>query len=185
MKPKFDIVVAHDSKNGIGYANRLAWHLPEDMEFFKQLTMGKSFKDKPNIVIMGRKTYESIPKNFRPLKNRINIVLTQSNFKSDHGDVKVVSSVEDAFFQAYNLVNLGKANHVFCIGGKSIYEKMLQYEGCRYLYVTYLEDVYECDAFFPVYEDFFTLLNSSETQVSANGINYQFRMYQSKLFKGS
>tara|TARA_Y100001968_G_scaffold307160_1_gene324684 strand:+ start:1302 stop:1859 length:558 start_codon:yes stop_codon:yes gene_type:complete len=182
MKPKFDIVVAHDSNHGIGYANQLAWHLPEDMAFFKQLTMGKYFETKPNIVIMGRKTYDSIPKNFRPLKNRINIVLTQSNFKSDHDDVKVASSVEDAFYQAYNLVRLGKADHIFCIGGKSIYETMMHLEECRYLYVTYLDGKYECDAFFPEYTQTFERINCSEKHTSTTGITYQFQLWQSRQF---
>ncbi len=185
MKPKFDIVVAHDANLGIGYDNKLAWHLPEDMSFFKQLTMGSHLKQQYNVVIMGRKTYESIPDSFRPLCNRLNIILTQLGYDEDHEGVRIVSSIEDALLQAGQLVQIGEANNIYCIGGKSIYEKMLHYEGCRYLYVTFLEGVYECDAFFPAYEDDFTLLNTTDPQVSSNGIVYQFKMYQSKLFKGA
>tara|TARA_B100000427_G_scaffold107786_1_gene89400 strand:+ start:2930 stop:3481 length:552 start_codon:yes stop_codon:yes gene_type:complete len=179
MKPTFDIVVAHDANLGIGIDNKLAWHLPEDMSFFKQLTMGDDLEKKYNIVIMGRKTYESIPDAFRPLSNRLNIILTQLGYDEDHEDVRVASSIDEALLQAGKLVQLGEANNIYCIGGKSIYEKMISYEGCRYLYVTYLDYVYNCDAFFPSYEDMFTLVERSDIKKSKTGMSYQFKLFQS------
>ncbi len=183
MNRKFDIVVAHDSNNGIGYANQLAWHLPEDMAFFKQLTMGKHYDHKPNIVIMGRKTYESIPQAFRPLKNRINIVLTQSKFNVSDNDTIIATSIDNALFQANTLIQSGDANQIFCIGGKTVYEAMISNQYCRYLYVTVLDNEYQCDAFFPEYTQIFERLNCSEKQTSTSGITYQFQLWQSKQFK--
>ena len=70
----FEIIVAHDLNQGIGTDNQLPWHCAEDMAYFKSLTIG----NQKNAVIMGRKTWESIPEKFRPLPNRLNIVLSKN-----------------------------------------------------------------------------------------------------------
>jgi len=65
------LIVAMDSERGIGKNNDLMWHLPKDMKFFKDTTQGQ-------IVVMGRKNYDSIPEKYRPLPNRLNVVLTRN-----------------------------------------------------------------------------------------------------------
>lgn len=79
----FKIIVCVDNQNGIGKSNSLPWTIKEDMLFFKQKTLEIKNKNKKNCVIMGRKTYQSIPEKYRPLKNRINIVLSKSNVIED------------------------------------------------------------------------------------------------------
>ena len=82
------MIVAVSKNNVIGKNNSLAWHLPDDMNYFSNMTQGHS-------VIMGRKNWESIPKKFRPLPNRKNIVITRNtDFNEDK--CKVVNSLEDA-----------------------------------------------------------------------------------------
>lgn len=104
------IVVAHDMNHAIGRANRLPWEgrLPADLQHFKELTEGKS-------VIMGRKTWESLPEAFQPLPNRQNIVvsLSQQAFKG----AVVARSLEDAFSQA--------TDEAMVIGGAEIYRQAL------------------------------------------------------------
>ena len=73
---KFSMIVAHDSNYGIGYDNKIQWDVPEDMEHFSNITQGGTGNN--NAVIMGRKTWESIPLKFKPLKNRLNVVLSRS-----------------------------------------------------------------------------------------------------------
>jgi dihydrofolate reductase len=75
----FDLVVAATLKGGIGQSGKLPWRLKGDMAFFKQLTTTTTTaqKGKRNVVVMGRKTWESIPSNFRPLPNRVNVVLSR------------------------------------------------------------------------------------------------------------
>ena len=74
---KVALIVAMDSERGIGRNNDLMWHLPEDMKFFKEKTSGQ-------IVVMGRKNYDSIPERFRPLPNRKNVLLTRNtDFEAD------------------------------------------------------------------------------------------------------
>jgi dihydrofolate reductase len=72
----FSVVVAATTTNGIGVGGKLPWSLPQEMARFKKLTSITQQKNKTNAVIMGRKTFESIPQKFRPLKDRLNIVLT-------------------------------------------------------------------------------------------------------------
>jgi dihydrofolate reductase/thymidylate synthase len=73
----FEIVVAASVNGGIGLAGQLPWHLPQEMARFKALTLQTANNDHSNAVIMGRRTYESIPSKFRPLKGRVNIVLSR------------------------------------------------------------------------------------------------------------
>ena len=76
MKP-FSIIVAFDSKYGIGKNGELAWHLPSDLKHFKEITTAVSNPVKKNAVIMGRKTWDSLPQKFRPLGGRVNMILTK------------------------------------------------------------------------------------------------------------
>lgn len=106
------LIVATDENNLIGNNNQLPWHLPADLTHFKKLTEG-------NIVVMGRKTYESLPEKFRPLPNRENIVLSrQKHFKIPH--CKVFNNIED-FLKYQNK----EKKEMFIIGGMSIYKQFI------------------------------------------------------------
>lgn len=166
MKPLFDIVVAHEENNGIGKDNQLIWRIPEDMAFFKNLTSVTNDVTKKNIVIMGRATFQSLPKAYRPLPNRINIVLTQS-IQLQLPDTYCVSSVDDALHCSQNLIVSGQAESVFCIGGSQVYHDMIQHPNCRKLYITKLLKSFDCDAFFPTYSATFRLQDSQPKQFSS------------------
>jgi len=126
---QLSIIVATDAAGGIGIANRMPWHLPEDMAHFKRLTTGHA-------VIMGRKTYESIG---RPLPNRRNIVVTRNGDWRQDG-VETAGSLEEA-------VVLAGAEPAFVIGGAQIYTQALPL--CDTLIVTEIASIFDCDAFFP------------------------------------
>ncbi len=129
--PKIAIIVAIDANNGIGKNNQLLCHLPNDLKHFKQLTSG-------NTVIMGRKTYESLPNGALP--NRRNIVITrQHGAKFPHCDT--ANSLEHALKLSEN------EEIVFIIGGASIYEQALSV--ATILYVTKINATFEADTFFP------------------------------------
>lgn len=116
LEQTYKIIVAIGENNEIGDGNDLLWHLPADMKFFKQNTQGAD-------VIMGRKTYDSIPKKFRPLPNRTNIVITRNKeFIAEEG-VYICHSIKDAFEIAENCNTTDK----YIIGGGSIYESTLQF----------------------------------------------------------
>ncbi len=126
---KLTIIVATDAARGIGIANRLPWHLPEDMAHFKRLTTGHA-------VIMGRKTFESIG---RPLPNRRNIVITRNAGWRQDG-VETAASVEAA-------AALAAGEPAFIIGGAQIYAQAMDL--CDTLIITEIAHTFDCDAFFP------------------------------------
>jgi dihydrofolate reductase len=130
------IVVAMDKNRLIGADNGLPWRLPDDMQWFVQQTMGKP-------VIMGRKTYESIPAKFRPLRGRHNIVLTRDENYEAPG-ATVVHSAQAALAAA------GEVEEIIIGGGANLYVQLLP--KTTRLYLTLIEAELEGDAYFPEIE---------------------------------
>ncbi|HEY4798231.1 MAG TPA: dihydrofolate reductase [Bacteroidia bacterium] len=129
------IIVAVSENRVIGKNNSLPWHLPADMKYFREVTMG-------HCVIMGRKNYDSILLKYRPLEGRTNIVITRQKDFSAEGCV-VVHSVQEAL-QAAQKKNETEA---FIIGGADIYNQTL--EIADKIYYTHIHHSFEGDAFFP------------------------------------
>ncbi|OFY67038.1 MAG: hypothetical protein A3H98_08860 [Bacteroidetes bacterium RIFCSPLOWO2_02_FULL_36_8] len=128
------LIVAVSENNVIGFKNQLPWHLPDDMKYFKEKTLGHH-------VIMGRRSYQSIMELFgKPLSKRINIILTHTkNFLAP--DCIVVNSPEEA------LANLEHDNEPFVIGGEKVYKEMMHL--VTKIYLTRIHATVIGDAFFP------------------------------------
>ena len=134
---KVSLIVAVSQNGMIGKDNDLIWHLPKDMKFFKDTTMGHH-------VIMGRKNFESIPHKFRPLPNRTNIVITrQSDYKAE--DSIVVNSVEESL----KVAKSNAENEAFIIGGGQIYKLALEANLIDRIYLTRIHHSFDGDTFFP------------------------------------
>ncbi|MGL1894413.1 MAG: dihydrofolate reductase [Spirochaetaceae bacterium] len=125
------IIVAIDKNRGIGYKGNLLTFVPGDLPRFKKITTGHT-------VIMGRKTFESLPKG--PLPNRKNIVITR-NMDLNIKGTTVVNSLKEAMSISKN------DDEVFIIGGGDIYKESLPY--AEKLYITHLEKEFNADTFFP------------------------------------
>ena len=176
---KFSMIVAYDSNHGIGFNNEIQWNVPEDMRHFSKTTQGGS--ESINAVIMGRKTWDSIPVEARPLKNRLNVVLSRSDaFIPEQGVLKF-HSVEAC------IKGLSK-NHkyldeVFVIGGSEIYCQFLDTPVITTVYATeiYSDRGFRADRFFPNLEGF-TMTESSQTmtstQVTSFLTGYKFVKYE-------
>lgn len=133
---KLAMIVAAAENGCIGINNNLPWYLPEDLKYFKRVTMGKP-------IIMGRKTWESIG---RPLPGRTNIVITQQPDYQAEG-VRVVHSLEQALTIADGIAVTEGVEEVMVIGGAGIYELCLP-QADR-LYYTRVQATVAGDAFFP------------------------------------
>jgi dihydrofolate reductase len=132
----FKAIAAMSLNRVIGAGNKIPWHLPEDFKWFKQLTTG-------NVVVMGRKTFESIGK---PLPNRETIILSRSRFS--YPGVRTVADL--------NQIDLAEEmREVFICGGGQVYAQALPL--CSDLYLTLVKREVEGDAFFPAFEDRFEL----------------------------
>lgn len=130
------VIVAQAQNRVIGNENRLPWHLPEDLRYFKRVTMGKP-------IIMGRKTFESIG---RPLPGRCNIVITRDEQWRAEG-VVVVASPEEAIERAAAQAEIDGVEEALVIGGAEIYRQMLPLSDR--LYLTQVHASVEGDAHFP------------------------------------
>jgi dihydrofolate reductase len=125
------LIAILDQANGIGRENKLLCHLPADLRRFKQLTTG-------HCVVMGRKTFESLPNG--PLPNRRNIIITRDKEFKQTG-IEVIHSVKEIFKVCEN------EHKIFIIGGGQIYNIMLEYADI--LYITKIHHTFISDAFFP------------------------------------
>lgn len=171
----FSIVVAMDEHRGIGAGGQLPWHLPEDLKEFKRITSSVQAEGNKNAVVMGRKTWESIPEKFRPLPNRLNVVLTRQkniNFPSD------VCSSND-LMGALNSFDKKAVESVFVIGGADLFQQSIVLSDCRKLYVTHILKAFPCDVFFPSFEKDF-VLTASSPRFNSQDMSYFFAEYSRK-----
>lgn len=151
------IIAAIGKNNELGKNNDLIWHFKEDMKFFRETTTG-------NTVLMGRKTFESLP---HALPNRRNVVVTKDKSYIAEG-AEVFHSVEEALKSTKN-------DNVFVIGGGMIYNELLPF--CDKLYLTEIDD--EC----PDADVYFPKFNKSEysteklTDYTVNGVHFSHIIY--------
>ena len=177
MKIAFDLIVAMDVNSGIGKAGGLPWYLPADVRRFKELTSNTQSPDKKNVVVMGRKTWESLPQKFRPLPNRVNIVLTRDQIFSLPKDVLRIHS-----FAALSkiLVEMSERfEKIFVIGGANVFEQAMKHPDSRAIYVTQISKKFDCDTFFPpIVPPWHEVYKS--TELFDQSIPYRFLEYRKK-----
>ena len=156
------LIAAVAQNRALGKDGQLLWHLPEDMRYFRETTRGKP-------VIMGRKTWESLPDVFRPLPGRRNIVISR-NPAYDAPGATLAGSLEEA-------VRLAQDDaEVFVIGGAEIYRQALPL--AQRLYLTEVAQDFAADAFFPeLSPSDWTEISRSATNNGA-GLDFTFAVYQ-------
>ena len=158
------IIVAIAANNAIGKDNDLLWHISRDLKRFKELTKG-------HYVVMGKKTYFSLPN--RPLPNRTNMVIT--DVPGEQIDNCLMAySIEDA------ISKMDPENENFIIGGGSIYRQFLPY--ADKLYITRVHKEFEADTFFPEisFEEWKLVEKEDVTDDKQNDFTYSFEIYKRK-----
>lgn len=146
-----NIIVAVDRQNGIAKDGKIPWHIPEDLRFFSQTTKQTKNATKMNAVIMGKKTWKSIPK--RGLSDRINIIVSNTmtldeleNDMTTDAICILASSLDDALTRCDKTVSI---ENVFVIGGVRLYTEVLSRCHVDNIYITKIDDDYGCNLFFP------------------------------------
>jgi dihydrofolate reductase len=171
----FDMVAACDEERGIGRNGELPWKLPGDTAFFKRITSETGDSGRENAVVMGRKTWETIPPRYRPLDRRLNAVVTRDLAYPVPQGVIRASSIAAAL---QDTAALGEGiERIFVIGGGEIYRQGIAMPECRRLYLTRVEGEYGCDAFFPAIGREFERIEASERQEDS-GIGYIFEIWE-------
>ena len=158
------LIAAIQQDRGIGFQGNLLFHIKEDMQHFVETTTGHT-------VIMGRKTWESIPEKYRPFKNRVNIVVTRNQQYKAPGAIVV-----NKFYEA--LEKAPEDKKIYVIGGGEIYRQALSY--AEELELTIIHSNKKADSFFPNFEPYFVREAESETYTTQDGISYQFVSYLKK-----
>ena len=135
----FNLIVAVCRNNGIGLNGKIPWHIKQDIEYFSKITKG----DGNNAVIMGRKTWESLPKH---LVDRANLVLSTDFDPPANANAQFFRSFEeiDAYLESNDFYE-----EVWVIGGAQIYNHYMTSNKIKKCYITYIDQEYECDTFFP------------------------------------
>ena len=161
-----NLIAAVDKNWAIGKNNKLLVSIPADMKFFRETTTGK-------VVVMGRKTLESFP-NGKPLKNRVNIVLTKDKSYRADGAV-IVHDLEELHAELANY----DSGDVYVIGGESIYRQLV--DECDVAHITKIDYAYEADAYFPNLDEKpeWRITADSEEQTYFD-LEYYFYKYEKK-----
>ena len=198
----FQIVVACERNLGIGKDGAMPWKLPADMAYFKELTSKtRAGGEVKNAVIMGRKTWESIPSQFRPLKGRINIVLSRSleDGENDGGaagnggsgradslahsikgssDTYAAGSLDAALELVAGKDLKSRVETVFVIGGGQVYEEAVASPRCSAIHLTRIDCDYDCDTFFPAIDAArFKVWSASPPMQAEDSTSFTFMCY--------
>ena len=162
-------IVAYCKNHGLGYNNKIPWKISDDLEFFKTVTTD-------HVVVMGRKTYDSIPNKYKPLSNRINIVITNNK------DLIKLSSYNLVYTPLCNLDNVLKFypnKNIYVAGGSTLY-KQLQNRIDTY-FVTDIEKEFETDTYFDkLTNDFTLIMNSKKYWCEKEECYFRFLKYKRK-----
>ncbi|KAF9270195.1 dihydrofolate reductase [Marasmius fiardii PR-910] len=156
---RLTLIVAATKNNGIGQESRLPWRLPKEMSYFAKVTSSAP-QGRRNVVVMGRNTWESIPTKFRPLSNRINVVITRQkdyNLGTPENDTLCITqqSYEEALRHLQNIRE--NVHRSFIIGGATVYSESLKTPSTaslglvdRVLLTRIISPAFEeCDVFMP------------------------------------
>ncbi|XP_048874758.1 dihydrofolate reductase [Brienomyrus brachyistius] len=186
MSRVLNCIVAVCPNMGIGNKGNLPWHpkrLSNEFKYFQRMTMTAS-EGKQNVVIMGRKTWFSIPERNRPLKGRINIVLSRELKVPPEGAHYLASDFSSALQLLDSSELAGRVDQIWVIGGSSVYKEAMETPGSCRLFVTEVLQQFECDTFLPdINMNGFRKLSSfpevPEGLQEENGIQYKFEVYES------
>lgn len=165
---RISIIAAISENRVIGKDNDLVWHLPEDFKFFKEKTKG-------HVIIMGRKTYESLGK---ALKNRTNFVVSRSK-DFNPGDAKKFNSLDKALERAKKQ----EKEEIFIIGGAMIYQQALSFS--THMYLTFVHSEFEGDTFFPEFGDEWELIEEDPRKADEkNAYDFTFKTFKKSSAHG-
>lgn len=165
LRPSVALIAAVARNGAIGAGNRLLWHEPEDRRHFRETTFGCP-------VIMGRKTWESLPVRFRPLPGRRNLVLSTNAHWQENGAERF-----DSLAAALGGIDGGAVPSVFVIGGAQVYALALPLADS--LNLTEIDADLPGDVFFPHWDSTcFQIEHASDLRRAADGTGYRFVSYR-------
>jgi dihydrofolate reductase len=167
-------IVAICKNNGIGNNNSLPWNLPQDLKYFQKVTVGKG----NNAIIMGKNTWNSI----QFLKRRDHLIISSTlklDYVVDGNIIKSFKSIDDV----KRYLSKSHYDNIWVIGGAQIYETFINLNLLDEIYVTFIDDNYECDTYFPDMPNNYILYKSEVCNEKSNNHKYTQRLIYKKLKK--
>ncbi|XP_018786502.1 PREDICTED: dihydrofolate reductase-like [Bactrocera latifrons] len=179
----FNLIAAVCENSGIGLNGDLPWSLKSEYEYFTQTTKRRRDITKHNVVIMGRRTYLSIPEHERPLADRINVVLSSTLSPTDlPTNVFLFPNLVSAMKRLEQRDLRERIENVWIVGGSGVYREAMSSPRCHRLYITNIKQKFNCDIFFPKIPNSFKEIGPDpETPLGVqeeNGVQYEFKIYQ-------
>ena len=161
------LIVAICKNGGIGYKNKIPWHLKKDLQYFKKMTIGNN----NNAVIMGNNTWKSL--NNTPLPKRTNIILTQKNIEniSENSSHIFKNSIDDAI----NYCKKNKIDDIWIIGGTKIYDLAFKNKVVDEIYITDIRNDFTCDTYFNNIPPEFKLIQETSF-MKENDITFNYKL---------
>lgn len=178
MPPKLQLIAAACENMGIGVNGDLPWRLKTEMAFFTRMTTDTQDKGKKNVVLMGRRTWNCLPDKYRPLKDRINMVLTSR--PKDLGDQAIAC---ESLSRALEVIAgmQDQIERVWVIGGSTVYKEVMASPHFGRLYLTRIKKEFDCDTFFPTIPDDFILVQDPTVPQGTHeekGIKFIYEVYE-------
>ncbi|MCA9375900.1 MAG: dihydrofolate reductase [Candidatus Doudnabacteria bacterium] len=165
------LIAAADSNFGIGKQGDLPWRLKKELAYFTRVTTTTEDPHKQHMVVMGQRTWESLPPSFRPLPHRKNVVLTDDASFTAEG-AEVAHSLEEAYDTADDSIE-----SIFIIGGGYTYKTTIDRPETDGVYLTHVEGDFGCDTFFPPIPEVFSVVTELGHETEGN-ISFTFKKYE-------
>lgn len=166
------MIVATDICNGFAKNNTIPWKINNDLKYFKDITT-KSELNKTNVVIMGRVTFETL--NYKPLINRINIIISNTLNSSENSLYYVSNSLLNSLILIESFSD--KVDKIFIIGGENIYKSALEILDIKKIYKTVVHNNFNCDRFFPDLTTYNYILESSIYNKNTQDLDFTYELW--------
>lgn len=168
-----NVIVGCDVDDGIAKDGKIPWYCKSDLSYFKNVTSHTSSPDKVNAVVMGRKTWESLPAKYRPLPNRLNVILSKSTYNNPTQSTVWISS----FNQLQQAISSYPVESIWFIGGESVYAQALDLFPITFVYKTVIHKKFNCDQHFLTIPRNYQMRKSSQC-VESDGTIVTFEIYK-------
>lgn len=179
-----NLIVAICASRGIGLRGSIPWMLKKDLSHFSKLTKQTENPNSLNAVIMGRKTWESLPNKFKPLPGRYNVVLSRNTDLAAQltgPNVMLSSSLDEAVNVLKRKKINGEIENVWVIGGSAVYEESLKSPYCDKVYLTEILEDFTCDTFFPSLDNNFAIVQDPKVLSGVqkeNDLLFEFKVFK-------
>jgi len=180
-KLKMNLIAAQCRGGGIGRDNAVPWNIKSEYAHFARMTRSLRDANKQNVVLMGRRTWDSI--GAKPLKGRLNVVLSRTPQPHKEGSLWA-TSLQEAIALLHQTPYVDTVETIWVVGGENIYREAMAHPMCNRIYLTQIDTYVECDTFFPRVDDtLFELVTDPQAPQGKqieDGVSWECHVWQKR-----